>query len=495
MERVILKSLAKNPAERFQDMDEFIAAVERAASPSDYYEEPIVRKPATVETTMVMGSGGRPVVQKVETVSDDSDEDEEEDDDEDETSGKKSAMPVYILILVAFLFVITYSLYKRGDLSLMLTKDTVPDLVAISLEDARKKVDARGWQIQIEEEVFHAKVPEGIIISQRPAMGEKLPRGGVIYVIISKGSTKAEVPDITGLSMEEAKALLTARKLGWVVKDSVYSDTVKRDYIVSQDPAAGEEVAPGKKISIILSLGSEKTEVPDITGMTKDKAIAELRRRGLQLVVEEQKKDSGAPEGQILSQKPAAGQRVDPGTKVSVVISVGSEIAIAPDLVGKTLGEAMAMLDTLKIRIDVTDGTNNQNAKVVGQDPSAGKELDSKVVKVWCTEDIKVPGVVGKKMEDAQNSISAAGLQVKIDYVESGEAAGTVISQEPGAGTSADRDSIIVITVAKKQTAAPVEPTPALSPQPAATPSAAPEPPPAPGTTKKENDSGVKIIR
>lgn len=492
MERIILKALAKNPAERFQDMDEFIAAIEQAESPSAYYEEPLVKKASAVETTMVMGSGGRNIVQKVDSARNRDDEDDE-DDEEEETETKKSPMPVYVLILLAFMFVITYSLYKRGDLSLMMTKDTVPDLVAISLEDARKKVDSMGWQIQIEEEVFNAKVPEGIIISQKPAMGEKLPRGGVIYVVISKGSTKAEVPDLTGLSVDEVKNILTAKKLGWIIKDSVYSDTVKKDCVVSQDPAPGEEVAPGKKIQIVISLGSKKVEVPDITGMTKDKAIAELRRRGLQLVVEGQKKDSNVPENQILSQKPAAGQQVDPGSKVSVIISSGSEIAIAPDLVGKTLGEAMQMLDTLKIRIDVTDGSSDQKAKVVGQDPPAGSQLDTKVVKVWCTEEIKVPGVVGKKLEDAQNSISAAGLRIKIDYVESPEAAGTVLSQEPGAGVSADKEAIIVITVAKKQTSAPVEPTPAET-KPASTPQPAPEAP-VPGGGSKKEDNGVKIIR
>lgn len=512
-DRVILKALSKNPGERYQDMDEFLEDMEKVFSADEDKPEFPSPAPPMMEATQLrppVMRESRPAVDSAPMEDYDEDEEEEaiyeeEEEEEEETNGGKvKSAPIFTLILVMFLFIVTFTLYKRGDLSVMFGRDVVPDLEGINLSAAREKVDAKGWQIQIEEEVFHDRIPEGIIVSQRPALGDKLSRGGTIYVVISKGKTKVEVPDVTGLSVGEARAVLSESRLGWTIHDSVNSDTIKRDCIVSQDPPAHEEVSPNSKIRLVVSLGGKKVAVPDLVGMTLDKAQAEVAKKGFSVAEESRDFSSSYPEGQIISQDPAPGKMVDGGVKISVVISKGAKVLVSPELVGKTLQEAMEMLDTLKIQLEVTDGTSDQNARIIGQEPAPGEELSEKTVRVWCGENVTVPAMLGKKLEEAQNQLDKLGLNVKIEYLDGEVEEKVVLEQRPASGQTVSRGSTVTIVISRKPAMPKVEPTPAPTKETGATPrptdgviiQPVQTPTPAPsGEIETTSDPGVEIIR
>lgn len=460
--RLVMKSLSKDPGERYQDMDEFIRAakqvlsgapIERAAVESSRaYEEEEEEEDITVSDVRREFDSHE---KKARTMRDNGREEQVSKNE----NGTRKGMPVFIILLMAFLFFITLTLYKRGELGLMFNRDVVPDLEGISLTEAREKVDKQGWQIQIEGEIYHPKVPEGIIISQRPGVGEKLPRGSNIFVSISMGKPRVEVPQLSGLTLSRAKVLLEERKLGWIVQDSVNSDTVPKDVVVSQDPKAGENVSPGRKIFLTISLGSEKMEVPDLTGMEKEKADEEAAKRSLTVIIGEKQNSTKYPEGRIISQVPPAGKMVERGSTITVVISSGPEVLTAPALVGKTLGEAMETLDIMKISLEVTDGTVDKNARIIGQDPPADSKMDKKVLKVWCQDKALVPNLIGKSLEDAQNVVYESGLKVRIKYLESSMKPGTVLEQNPENGASIERGGQIEITISKKPAIPSVEPS------------------------------------
>ena len=456
--RMVMRALSKDPGERYQDMDEFIKAARQVLSgiavgqsPDAGYEEYEEEDITISDVRKEFDSHEK----KARTIRDNGREEQVETNGNDTRKG----LPIFIILLMIFLSFITYTLYKKGELGFMLNRDVVPDLEGISLTEAREKIDKQGWQIQIEGEIYHPKVPEGIIISQRPAVGVKLPRGSNIFVSISMGKPKVEVPQLSGLTISKAKVLLEERKLGWIVQDSVYSEAVPKDVVVSQDPKAGEYVSPGRKIFITISLGSEKMEVPDLTGMEKDKADDAASKRSLTVVIGEKQNSTTYPEGRIISQVPAAGKMVERGSTITVVISSGPEVLTAPALVGKTLGDAMETLDIMKIKLEVTDGTVDKNAKIIGQDPPADTRMDKKILKVWCQDKTTVPNLIGKSLEDAQNVVYDLGLKVRIKYLESTLRPGLVLDQNPGNGASIERGGQIEISISKKPAIPAVEPS------------------------------------
>ncbi len=456
--RMVMRALSKDPGERYQDMDEFIRAAKQVLSGTVAGKSDEESYPEYEEEDITISDVRKEFdshEKKARTIRDNGRDEQVETSKNDTGKG----MPVFIILLMVFLSFITFTLYKRGELSFMLNQDVVPDLEGISLTEAREKIDKQGWQIQIEGEVFHPKVPEGIIISQRPAVGEKLARGSNIFVSISMGKPKVEVPQLSGLTISKAKVLLEERKLGWIIQDSIYSEEVPKDVVISQDPKAGENVSPGRKIFITISMGSEKMEVPDLVGMEKDKADEAASKRSLTVVIGEKQNSTKYPEGRIISQVPPAGKMVERGSTITVVISSGPEVLTAPGLVGKTLGEAMETLDIMKIKLEVTDGTIDKNARIIGQDPPADSKMDEKVLKVWCQDKTAVPNLIGKSLEDAQNIVYESGLKVRIKYLESTLRPGMVLDQKPENGAFIERGGQIEISISKKSAIPSVDPS------------------------------------
>lgn len=507
MDRVVLKALSKNPGDRFQDMEEFIRDVEDVFTRDE--NKPELIQPVKMESTLMIQSGekfepGEMEEYEEEDMDEEDDYEEEEEEYEDKKHRKKGGeTTVYILILVAFLFLITYVLYQRGDLSLIFHRDVVPDFVGISLSRARQKADTNGWQLQIAEEVFHRKIPEGIIISQKPPVGEKLPRGGTILVTISKGKTRIEVPDLVGLTVSQAQDELKSRGLKWVIRRRENSNSVPEDKVISQDPSAMEEVSPGKKVFLVVSLGQKKMEVPDLVGMTKDKATEAAAKNNLSIMIEERKHSSKYPEDHVISQNPAPGTNIEKGGKIKVILSKGAEILIAPDIVGKKLGEAREILATLKIRMEVTDETDNDEAKIIGQQPSAGKKMDEKVMKVWAQEKVTVPNMLGKNLADALKMLEDLGLSSKIEEVESNLRPNIVLEQKPGNGTRLSRGGNVTLLISRKPDIPVIEPSATPSRQSSSTPtpdriSPTPSdisPVPSPIEPDETRESDVKYIR
>ncbi|MCD4784009.1 MAG: Stk1 family PASTA domain-containing Ser/Thr kinase [Candidatus Eremiobacteraeota bacterium] len=508
MDRMVLKALSKNPGDRFQDMNEFIRDVEDIFTRTENEQESI--EPMKMGSIPVIQSGEKLEAIEMEKYEEEDiyedEEDDEEEEYEDESVGKKGhGTAVYILLLVSFLFLITIILYQRGDLSLIFHRDVVPDFVGISLSRARQKADANGWQLQIAEEVFHRKIPEDIIISQKPPVGEKLARGGTISVTISKGKTRIEVPDLVGLTVSQAQDELKSRGLKWVIRRRENSDSVPEDKILSQDPSAMEEVSPAGRVFLVVSLGQKKMEVPDLVGMTKDKATEAAAKNNLSIMIEERRHSSKYPEDHVISQNPAPGTNIEKGGKVKVVLSKGTEILIAPDLVGKKLGEAREILATLKIRMEVTDETDNDEAKVIGQEPSAGKKMDEKVIKVWAQEKVTVPNMLGKNLPEALKMLEDLGLSPKIERVESNLRPNIVLEQKPANATRLSRGSSVTLLISRKIDIPVIEPSATPSRQSSSTPTPTPDrisptpsevsPAPSPVVPDETGKGDVKYIR
>ena len=186
-----------------------------------------------------------------------------------------------------------------------------------------------------------------------------------------------EVPSVVGLRFEEAERKLSQVGLKVALGESQPSNTAPRQYVLAQTPAAGTAVGPEVIVTLDVSAGQLRTQVPTLVGLARDDALAALRNANLELgqVVD---RPGDEARGTVMSSAPAAGQQVPQGTPVELVISAGPSELRMPDIVGRELLEVRSTLEQLGLRIGETlyDSTSALPVGlVVSQEPGAGSVI------------------------------------------------------------------------------------------------------------------------
>ena len=201
-----------------------------------------------------------------------------------------------------------------------LGKVTVPYTVGLSEDEAQAAIEEAGF-VYAENREFSEDIDQGTVISQSAAKGESLKEGSEINVVVSRGEA-LEVPDTLRKTKETAKKRIEAGGFVYKLGGDEYSIDVASGYVCRQDPGIEENAEAGQTITVWVSKGPDHKTVPDVTGMTPDKARAALQEFGLRISVGSEHSDS-VPSGQIISQDPAPGETVDEGTIVRVNVSIG----------------------------------------------------------------------------------------------------------------------------------------------------------------------------
>lgn len=231
----------------------------------------------------------------------------------------------------------------------------VPDLRGMTEDEAREELDGTGLGLTVENDPQPSnRYEEGEIMSQDPAPGDEVVAHTTITVVLSSGeeAKTTEVPNVVGRSESEAEQMIQDANLTVVHGEAQYSDNVEEGDVISSDPVAGTEVDEGTEVTIVVSLGAQPATVPNLRGMTASAAEAALADAGLSGSSSEEYSDS-VPEGQIISQSIEAGQKVDKGTTVSYVVSLGPETTYVavPGLGGYTEAQARQRLEDAGLRV------------------------------------------------------------------------------------------------------------------------------------------------
>ena len=349
LEAVVMRGLAKQPAQRFSDADEFIAALEEV-------KRQIQSGEAQGQDTMLFGP---PPVAVTEEAPPPLGAAEPE---------RRRRMPFVVgLLLLLLLAAGAAYLLTRGE------EVAVPDVVGQTLLDASTRLENAGFEVR--ERRVRDQAPQDEVIRQDPRAGIKADEGSTITLFVSDGPGEARVPSVEGLRREEAVEELN--EAGFTVTTDEQSSTeFERGEAIRTVPAGGELADRGSRIRLFVSTGPEKVQVPDVTGTTERSAEARLERAGLLVDVEEQESD--ADEGTVIRQNPAGGTEVDEGSRVVIVVSTGREEVAVPDVTGSTVREARAALRAAGFRVQVREQSVEDEAQdgiVVDQNPNAGTDL------------------------------------------------------------------------------------------------------------------------
>ena len=236
----------------------------------------------------------------------------------------------------------------------------VPNCVGKTQEDAvelllEAKLDYKVKEVEDDSEEI------GVVLRQTPEKDAKVDEGTIITLYVNVAKETEEVPDVIGMSLENARSQIEA--LGLKVKiENVFSDTVDENDIVKTSPKPGEEVKLGSTVTLYVSKGKEtKTvEMPDLIGKDIDEAKYVLTKAKLEVgSIEEQYSDTYA-KNEVIWQSETAGTDVKEKTKINLVISLGPEETEAPETEADTTGYA-----TVKMPMDNPIGGDMTNATIV----------------------------------------------------------------------------------------------------------------------------------
>jgi beta-lactam-binding protein with PASTA domain len=163
-------------------------------------------------------------------------------------------------------------------------------------------------------------IEKGIAIRTVPAAGEEVERGERVQLFVSSGPEQVEVPDVTGLSRDSAEDLLSDAGLEVAVEQREAEEP--EDDVIAQNPAAGTEVDRGSTVTITVSTGIEMVSVPNVVGLSRRDAIAQLRDVGLTASPREVDVTDASQDGVVTDQRPAAGIEIEEGKSVVIMVGV-----------------------------------------------------------------------------------------------------------------------------------------------------------------------------
>jgi beta-lactam-binding protein with PASTA domain len=248
-------------------------------------------------------------------------------------------------------------------------KDVVPTVVGESVNDATAQVQNAGFSVSILEESSAHK--PGTVFHQDPQPGTKADQGTTVTLTVSQGLGNGVVPTVVGLSQAAAVRAIKAQHLT-VRFESEPSNTISKGDATRTDPGAGRPLPVGSSVTLFISSGKAQVPVPDETGQTQSSATAALL--GFNVTTSSQTSKSVTP-GLVITQTPAGGTMVAPGSSVSLVIATAPTTASVPGVRGETAGAASATLTTAGFKVieltqDVTRA--NRDGIVISQRPGGG---------------------------------------------------------------------------------------------------------------------------
>ena len=262
---------------------------------------------------------------------------------------------------------------------------------------------------------------------------------------------KKTVPATAGLT--QGVAVQRLRSAGFrVTTRQVNSDQVAATRIVGTDPPAGSSHRPAQAVQLLVSMGPQMIQIPDVTGKTQAEAEKRLRDAGFDSFTTTQRHDV-RDVGSVITTTPVAGRRVDHRTRIQLVISQGKLRSTMPDLEKVPQDQARSRLTQLGVTVTSSEEYHADVARgaVISTSPKAGDTIETgdsvSLVVSKGPEMIDLPDVTGKSASEAKRTLTDLGFKVKGSDFLDDLLDRKVKTQEPpgGAGQQAAKGSEVTL--------------------------------------------------
>lgn len=200
----------------------------------------------------------------------------------------------------------------------------------------------------------------------------------------------------------------------------------------------------------------ELVTVPDLVGKNAAEAEQTITGRGLLMRQAEGKYDEKVAEGLVLSSDPAAKAELEKGSTVTLVLSLGPERIVVPDVSGRSSNEARAAIAKSGLTVGTVKRLPNQQVerdKVIRTSPQVGEKVrKSAKINIFVSAGLVMPDVGGMPKDEAAGFLGGQGFKVQVNEVDDDAEPCSVIAQSPKAKSEVDQGAAVMITVARCQT-------------------------------------------
>ena len=249
--------------------------------------------------------------------------------------GKKRALiAIAAVLVIAAIAGLSFFLLSGG----CSTGSTeVPDFTGKTLDEAKEMIEKAGFQLGQIDYQNSETVESGKVISQTPRAGSHQEKGTKVTLVVSQGVEQVEVPDLSNMTANEARAALQSAGLKYEAGTAEHSDKVEEGHVLRQNPAAGQKVAKNSTVTYYLSAGAEQVTVPSVVGQLEGEATTNLQNAGFTVTVDYQP-SSDVAQGYVVSQSPNANSKAKSKSAVSIVVSTGAQYFTASAYVSGAAG-------------------------------------------------------------------------------------------------------------------------------------------------------------
>ena len=362
LEAAVMRALAKDPATRWADADEFIRALEGARA--GLATRPLGQDTAAfapVPAPVVAGNGAPPPP-------------------EEEEEGRRWRWPWIALGLTALLIALAAVLLLAGG-----DKVEVENVLGQPEAVAVDRLQDDGFEVDVDRQPDLA--PVGEVIHQDPGAGTEADDGSTVKLVVSTGAPEVTVPTVAGFS--EKKAVRELSKAGCGTREDTNlcgfkvevrdeaSDRFDEGDAIRTGPQGGTSAEVGSRILLFVSTGPQQVEVPDVIDLERESAEATLNRAGLGFTIREA--ESTADPGTVIAQDPVGGTVVDKGSRVELTVAKEEETVEVPNVVGFSRDTAEDTLRDAGLRpVVVEEETDDPAAvdQVLRQSPGSGADVE-----------------------------------------------------------------------------------------------------------------------
>ena len=271
----------------------------------------------------------------------------------------------------------------------------------------------------------------------------------------SSDKDTVKVPDIVGMTEEEATKALKDKNLGIKVDSREDSEKYEEGTVSEQKTKVGTKVKKHSTVHVVVSsaLIGKEIIVPDVSGMSEDEAQKKLTDEGFKPTSEFQYDDNVA-EGNVISTTPAAHSKAAKDTQVKMIVSKGAQKKTVPDVRGKSEADARSEIQAAGLTVGSTSTQHDDSVakgNVISQSVTPGKKVSAgtavNLVLSSGSDKVSIQNFAGKDEEELLSWASQNGLNAskQKDEYSSNYEEGTIISMSPASGSVSKGSTITYV--------------------------------------------------